>query len=259
VTPEEIAERSRLANYQLGRENLRRLGRRAESMLMTARMLGRQPRPCVVEAGTVRQPGNWDGDGQSTVLWGSLVARYRPEGRIYSFDPDRDAIEAARRALDSAGVGHRTFLDARAAYEAFVRRDAGDAGFPWAVALVMTEAEGPHGIDRLHDAGEPVNLAYLDAGDQAYNGSLDGAARINDAALEAALPCLRAEAGDAWVLMDDVGGWSGGGKGRYAMERLALEGWHLLRLPSGHDYQRIATRDCPTSEERKEADGWGSN
>lgn len=47
----------------------------------------------IVETGTSRQPGNWRGDGQSTVQWDRFVNFY--DGKVYSVDISMENCQAA--------------------------------------------------------------------------------------------------------------------------------------------------------------------
>jgi predicted O-methyltransferase YrrM len=48
----------------------------------------------------VRQAGNWQGDGQSTVLWGDFASRFDAEVHTVDLDP-----LPARRILEDLGMG----------------------------------------------------------------------------------------------------------------------------------------------------------
>jgi SAM-dependent methyltransferase len=50
----------------------------------------------ILETGCARQPDNWDGDGQSTLLFDAFVNHH--DGQVVSVDLDRNAVELARRA-----------------------------------------------------------------------------------------------------------------------------------------------------------------
>jgi hypothetical protein len=49
----------------------------------------------IVETGCLRKQDNWQGDGQSTLLW-SEFRRYRGVGTFHSVDIDEDAVCAAK-------------------------------------------------------------------------------------------------------------------------------------------------------------------
>lgn len=48
----------------------------------------------IVETGSMRNPGNWAGDGQSTMLW-DFIAKYT-NGSVFSIDTDPGAFELVR-------------------------------------------------------------------------------------------------------------------------------------------------------------------
>lgn len=50
--------------------------------------------PCIVETGTLRNSGNWHGDGQSTRLWDWIAEKKR--GFVISVDQDSKACDLAR-------------------------------------------------------------------------------------------------------------------------------------------------------------------
>lgn len=57
--------------------------------------LGKLKRPVhIVETGCARQPGNWGGDGQSTVIWDWLVGQ--TGGTITAYDISEASVRAAR-------------------------------------------------------------------------------------------------------------------------------------------------------------------
>jgi hypothetical protein len=60
--------------------------------LIVADQLSRD-RPVIVEAGTLRRAGNWDGDGCSTLVW-DWILKHKP-GRGVSVDIDMKAVQLA--------------------------------------------------------------------------------------------------------------------------------------------------------------------
>lgn len=52
-------------------------------------------RPVIVETGTLREIGNWAGDGCSTLLWNWILSHKDGEG--YSIDTDVEAVRLARK------------------------------------------------------------------------------------------------------------------------------------------------------------------
>lgn len=59
-------------------------------------------RPVIIETGTLREPGNWAGDGQSTRLW-QWIAEHKP-GCAISVDMDLKACGLARRECNKVHV-----------------------------------------------------------------------------------------------------------------------------------------------------------
>jgi SAM-dependent methyltransferase len=53
----------------------------------------------ILETGCARQPDNWCGDGQSTLLFDAFVNHH--DGKVVSMDLDPNAVELARRATSS--------------------------------------------------------------------------------------------------------------------------------------------------------------
>ncbi len=58
--------------------------------------------PVIIETGTLREPGNWKGDGQSTRLW-QWVAEHK-SGCMMSVDMDYRACELAKRECPKVHV-----------------------------------------------------------------------------------------------------------------------------------------------------------
>ena len=56
----------------------------------------------IVETGCARQAGNWNGDGQSTVVWSWLAGQL--DGFLYSVDINPDNVNTARALAPSARV-----------------------------------------------------------------------------------------------------------------------------------------------------------
>jgi Methyltransferase domain len=87
------------------REFAPRLGVRADSLRLMLALLAERsqvggPPALIIETGSVRQAGNWLGDGQSTVLWGDFASRFDAEVHTVDLDP-----APARRILDDLGLG----------------------------------------------------------------------------------------------------------------------------------------------------------
>jgi len=82
-----------------------RLGVRAESLRLMMSLLETRTRSVerpllIIETGSVRQPGNWEGDGQSTVLWGDFASHFDAEVHTVDLDP-----EPARLINGEMGLG----------------------------------------------------------------------------------------------------------------------------------------------------------
>lgn len=60
--------------------------------------------PLIIETGSMRVPGNWQGDGQSTFIWDAYVQK--SGGQVWSIDTNIDSIDTARRACS----GHTNFI-----------------------------------------------------------------------------------------------------------------------------------------------------
>ena len=79
----------------------RRLEKRAGGFKALFAALARLPAPLLVlETGTLRLAGNWEGDGQSTYLFDVFVQAEQAAGRggaLFSIDLSLDSIGAARR------------------------------------------------------------------------------------------------------------------------------------------------------------------
>ena len=85
-------------------ERLPHLGRRAEAFRTLWAALASHGRPLrIVETGCAREPGNWAGDGQSTLVWDQLVAE--AGGTVESVDLDPAAVDAATSAATRVTVG----------------------------------------------------------------------------------------------------------------------------------------------------------
>jgi hypothetical protein len=74
------------------REFAPRLGQRADSLRLIFSLL--EPHcqaldraALIVETGSVRELDNWEGDGQSTLLWGDFAAHYDAEVHTVDLDP----------------------------------------------------------------------------------------------------------------------------------------------------------------------------
>jgi hypothetical protein len=78
-----------------------RLALRADGFSTLFRSLRQaSAQPLILETGTMRIPGNWKGDGQSTFMFDTLVRT--TGGLFFSIDVTLESLETARRACSSA-------------------------------------------------------------------------------------------------------------------------------------------------------------
>ena len=81
-----------------------RLEKRAKTFRLMFEYLDRQSGPIlIIETGVARQPDNWGGDGQSTVLFDRYVTARGPDSRVHAVDISADSVTACR-----AMVGDQT-------------------------------------------------------------------------------------------------------------------------------------------------------
>lgn len=80
------------------------LGRRTDAFKMIVDLLPDAPR--IVETGTVRQVGNWAGDGQSTIVWNHIAAA--TGGHVVTIDID----PVGAHLVDVLGLSHTTAFTA---------------------------------------------------------------------------------------------------------------------------------------------------
>lgn len=72
-----------------------RLGKRHDAFAQLCELM---PDKChIVETGTVRQVGNWEGDGQSTIVWNDLAAGRNGSVITIDIDPVGKALVAELR------------------------------------------------------------------------------------------------------------------------------------------------------------------
>lgn len=76
-----------------------RLGHRAEGFGALFAALTAHSRPLIIETGTLRIPGNWEGDGQSTFQLDAFVRCHG--GQFFSIDILPESIDTARRACSA--------------------------------------------------------------------------------------------------------------------------------------------------------------
>lgn len=145
----------------------------------------------IVETGSERSIGHgWDGDGNSTYLFGEVLARYG--GRLWTCDINPDHTATARRATEQF-----------ASHITYVTDDS---------------------VHFLRDFDRPIDLLYLDSMDCPREGDATGPQEHNLREFRAALPHL---APGAAVLLDD-NWYENGGKTRLTKRYLAAHGWICL-------------------------------
>ena len=88
-----------------------RLGMRAESLRLMMSLLEARTRSVerpllIIETGSVRQPGNWEGDGQSTVLWGDFANHFDAEVHTVDLDPEPARLINGELALGDTVKAH---------------------------------------------------------------------------------------------------------------------------------------------------------
>ena len=84
-------------------------GVRQTGFRLIADDLARRPFPVVAETGCARTPGNWQGDGMSTLIW----AFAHPHVHVWTFDIDPAATATCRDLLLDAGVPDRALVQTR--------------------------------------------------------------------------------------------------------------------------------------------------
>ena len=81
-----------------------RLDKRAKTFRQIFEYLDRQAGPIlIIETGVARQPDNWAGDGQSTVMFDRYVTARGPDSYVHAVDISTDSVTACR-----AMVGNQT-------------------------------------------------------------------------------------------------------------------------------------------------------
>lgn len=95
-----------------------------------------RPKPVIIETGTLREPGNWAGDGQSTLVWQWVMER-KP-GLAISVDWD---TEASKRASEMCPNVHVVAQDSISFLRGFL---------PYSIDLLYLDSmENP-----MHQMGE---------------------------------------------------------------------------------------------------------
>ncbi len=115
-----------------------RLALRRNTFRKIFEYLDRIPHPLIiVETGCARIPGNWQGDGQSTVLFEKYISLRDSESVLYSVDVNPNSITQAKTL-----VGHRV---------QFTQDDS---------VRFLTQF-----TSRLLDEGKAIDMLYLDSCD----------------------------------------------------------------------------------------------
>lgn len=167
-------------------ENRRSLGDRLNGFLLA--LLLTRPNFRIVETGTLRIPGNWSGDGQSTLIFGNIVDQYG--GSLYSYDISSESVKVAREAT------------------------AGLSG----VNIIKKDS-----ITALTEHDKEIDLLYLDSLDFDVDNPLE-AQEHQLRELTAAYDKLTEH---AVVLLDDAD-LKHGGKARLTIKSLRSTGWICL-------------------------------
>lgn len=76
-----------------------KLGKRAEGFRAIFHALSTD-RPLIIETGCMRIPGNWEGDGQSTIQFDAFAREH--SGRVFTLDISADHLQVARSACSTA-------------------------------------------------------------------------------------------------------------------------------------------------------------
>ena len=84
-----------------------RLEKRASTFRQIFEYLDQQPGPIlIIETGVARQPDNWAGDGQSTVLFDRYVTARGPDSCVHAVDISADSVMACRGLVGSQTTVH---------------------------------------------------------------------------------------------------------------------------------------------------------
>jgi hypothetical protein len=146
----------------------------------------------IVETGTSRAPGNWGGDGQSTIVLASFAQRYGC--KLHTCDLEPAAIAAAREST--------------APFSANVEYHVGDS------------------VAFLSGFQQPIDLLYLDSMDFDINADPHPPQEHALREAQAAMHALHAQ---SIVLLDDCN-LPHGGKGAQAIPFLLGQGWHVIGM-----------------------------
>lgn len=171
-----------------------RLGKRADGFAAIFAAVPAAPAPhglLLVETGTLRIPGNWEGDGQSTFQFDALVRE--AGGTFFSIDATVESVATARRACSSATS--LVLNDSVAALHALARARPGPASLLYLDSYDL-------------DAANPLPSAIHHMQEVAAAGPLLGAGTV--------------------VAVDDYGLGGRGGKGMILDEFFAATGAEVL-------------------------------
>jgi len=168
------------------------LGRRYPTFYQTLMLAVARDVKTIVETGTTRLPGNWGGDGQSTVVFGAFAQRYGC--RLWTCDLVEAHIAAAR-GLTAQFAPH--------------------------IEYVVSDS-----VEFLRGFSRPIDLLYLDSFDFAVGGDPNPA---QDHALAEGQAALRALHNQSIILIDDCA-LGHGGKGGKVIPFLLGEGWQVIGL-----------------------------
>lgn len=171
------------------------LGRRKDSFLQTFEYLLSlgYPRYNILETGCMRQTGNWDGDGCSTIIFDDFC-RFMDGSTLTSFDINEGSVELAQSMCRS----HRS------------RVICGDS-----IVGIRDIGNHPHPANRIH-------LLYLDSYDVDF-GNLHPSAKHH---LEEVCTAMHLLSQKALVVVDDSP--NQGGKGLYVIDFLLRLGGSVL-------------------------------
>jgi len=164
--------------------------KRRAGMKTLFRLAAERDAKTLIETGTLRMEGNWEGDGGMS--W--FLARYaaRAGGRLATIDTDPNALDVARKTL---GEDLARLTD-------FVESDS---------------------VTYLQSLSQDIDLLYLDSVDYIAAAPQKSQAHCLNEAL-AALPHLH----DKSIICVDDCGFPGGGKGGMAVPYLCENGWKIV-------------------------------
>ncbi len=173
-------------------EYAERLGERFVTFRVALNVFLQNRGRTIVETGSLRSldEGGWRGDGNSTIVFGDLVAHYG--GHLWTCDLNPRAIATAQE---------------------------GTAAFRTHISYVCADSR-----DFLAGFADPIDLLYLDSMDSSREGDCTEAQQHNLNELLIALP--KVSAGGV-ILLDD-NWYANGGKTALSKEHLRRQGWICL-------------------------------